>query len=155
MPAMETKNFNPRFKEILEDKFPDLEILESSSSLVMVVPVSELLSVMQKLHDSPKLDFDFLTNLTSVDYPDTFRIIYNLVSLTNAFTLEVRVDVDKEVPEVPSVIDIWGAADWQEREVYDLMGIVFKGHGNLKRILLKDDFKGYPLRKDFEYTGGR
>ncbi|MCL5935109.1 MAG: NADH-quinone oxidoreductase subunit C, partial [Firmicutes bacterium] len=67
----------------------------------------------------------------------------------------VKTKADKEVPRVPSVTAIWGAADWQEREVYDLFGIVFEGHPNLKRILLSDDFPGYPLRKDYKVAGGR
>lgn len=152
---MVTETLDSKLLVILENRFPELEIRKSASSLVLIVPANELIAVMQELHDSPRLDFDLLSNLTSVDYPDMYCVVYNLVSLKHGFILEVRVHTGKDLPEVPSVIDIWGAADWQEREVYDLMGIVFKGHPNLTRILLGDDFKGYPLRKDFEYTGGR
>ncbi|MBI2853601.1 MAG: NADH-quinone oxidoreductase subunit C [Chloroflexi bacterium] len=94
--------------------------------------------------------FDYLANLTSVDYVDFFEVIYNLVSLrhNHSLTLKTRC-YERENPSVPSMTPVWRGAELQEREVYDLMGISFEGHPNLKRILLWEGFAGHPLRRDY------
>ncbi|MCL6634942.1 MAG: NADH-quinone oxidoreductase subunit C [Peptococcaceae bacterium] len=136
----------------LKEKFPGIEVDEK---LAVTVPAGDLVALMQELKDNPEYDFNYLTNLTAVDYPENFVVVYNLVSFCHGYTLMVKVKADKEDPQVPSLVPLWGGANWQEREVYDLFGIVFAGHPNLKRILLDDGFEGHPLRKDFQWVGGR
>lgn len=104
----------------------------------------ELISILKK-------DYDFwmLADITSADYEECFEVVYHLLDKT-ANLLSIKVKLDKNDPVIPSITSLWKAADPQEREVFDLMGIVFEGHVNLKRILCPEDFEGHPLRKDFK-----
>ncbi len=140
--------------EALKAKFPGIEVSESRD---ITVPAEDLIPFMTELKDNPDYAMDFLTNLTAADYGDRFEMVYNLISLAHSYTLMVKVKIeDRDNPEIPSLIPLWGGADWQEREVYDLLGIVFTGcPGHPTRIFLEDNFKGYPLRKDFRWEGGR
>jgi len=140
--------------EVLKNKFPGMEVLESQD---VTIPLADLIPFMTELKENPDFAMDYLTNLTAVDYQDRFEMVYNLVSMTHRYTLMVKVkNEDKENPEVPSLCPLWRGANWQEREIYDLMGIVFTGYpGHPTRILLDESFKGYPLRKDFQWEGGR
>lgn len=109
-----------------------------------------LLEVMRFLHDDPQLNFDYLANVTSVDYPDHIQVLYHVTSIERGGTpLTIRVDADRADPVVPSVVPVYRGADFQEREVYDMMGVRFTGHPNLRRILMWDGFEGFPLRKDY------
>lgn len=101
-----------------------------------------------------KYGFNHLADLTSVDYQDSFEIVYHLYSIPDNRKIALKTRVSRDKPEIDSVFSVWPTADWQEREVYDLMGITFKNHPNLIRILMPDDYVGHPLRKDFE-MGGR
>lgn len=111
------------------------------------------------LRQEPTLDFDWLGCLTAVDYvaDNQFCCVYDLYSTTQDHWFAVKVYVDRAKASMPSVMDIWPTADWHEREAYDLMGIVFEGHKDLRRILLPEDWVGFPLRKDYvfprEYHG--
>ncbi|ADG82881.1 NADH dehydrogenase subunit C [Thermincola ferriacetica] len=135
----------------LNKKFGDCaEIFEDNTNQSIKVKPDKLVEVMLELRDNPDYDFKVLMNLSSVDYPENFTVVYHLNSLTHLHKLTVKVELDKANPQVPSITSVWNAANVQEREVYDLMGIVFTGHPNLKRILLADDFVGHPLRKDFK-----
>jgi len=138
--------------EQLKEKFPALEI---TGEQVIIAPAGDLFTLMQELKNA--YGFDFLTNVTAADYADRFEMVYNLISLTNGCLLMVKVPLpDKENPEVPSLCPLWAGAAWQEREVYDLLGINFTGYpGHPTRILLDDGFQGHPLRKDFQWEGGR
>lgn len=140
--------------EALKNKFPGMEVLESQD---VTIPLDDLLPFMSDVKENPDYAMDFLTNLTAVDYQDRLETVYNLVSITHGYTLMVKVKIeDKEKPEVPSLCPLWKGADWQEREIYDLMGTVFTGYpGHPTRILLDECFKGHPLRKDFQWEGGR
>jgi len=124
-------------------------ILSSDKASITVDP-KFLHEVAKYLKNYEGFDFDFLSDVTSVDYEDYFEVVYHLVSLSHnhALTLKTRCD-DKAKPEVPSVVDLWRSADFQEREIYDLMGITFTGHPNMKRLLLWEGFEGHPLRKDY------
>ncbi|MBO8172003.1 MAG: NADH-quinone oxidoreductase subunit C [Bacillaceae bacterium] len=103
------------------------------------------------LHDHPELGFDYISGLQGVDYEDHMEVVYSFLSFKNkGKRVTVKVKTDREESKVASVTDIWKGADWNERETYDLLGIVFEGHQNLKRILLPDDWVGHPLRKDYE-----
>jgi len=104
----------------------------------------------QFLHDDPALDFQFLNSISAVDFVEYFQVVYHLTSLRQQHTGVVKARVHgREAPSLPSVYQVWRGADFQEREVWDLMGVRFEGHPNLKRILLWEGFEGHPLRKDF------
>jgi NADH-quinone oxidoreductase subunit C len=114
--------------------------------------------VLAWLRDTPAQRFDYLTDVTAVDYRDLERpleVVYQLRALARRADLRVKVALDKREPlEVRSVVDLWRGADWLEREVYDMFGVVFTGHPDLRRILMWESFKeGYPLRKDFPLRG--
>ncbi len=137
---------------------------------VAVDPV-DLLDVCRYLRNSPNLKFEMLNCISGVDYlePDAKKapkagfephveVVYHLQSFTHRhrFTLKVilprwRDNAPGKLPEVPSVTSLWASADWHEREVFDLSGILFTGHPDLSRILLSDDWIGHPLRKDYEF----
>jgi len=138
--------------ENIKNKFSAVEMHEH----YMLVPPEDLILVMTELRNNPQTAFNFLTNLTGAQYQDFFEVVYNLVSMTHGHTLTVKVRTAGDNPKIPSVYFLWAGANWQEREVYDLMGIVFTGYpDHPTRILLDDDFEGHPLRKDYRWQGGR
>jgi NADH-quinone oxidoreductase subunit C len=122
----------------------------ASDSEVIVIDSKFLYQVADYLKNTAEFDFNYLANLTSADYLDYFEVIYNLVSLKHNHSLMLKTRCyGRENPEVPSVVSLWRTADYQEREVYDLMGITFTGHPNMKRLLLWEGFSGHPLRRDY------
>ncbi|OIJ21781.1 NADH dehydrogenase [Anaerobacillus alkalidiazotrophicus] len=108
--------------------------------------------IPQMLRDDEELRFDFLCCLTGVDYEEHMEVIYNFYSMELDHYLCIKVKTPRSNPKVISVQPIWRTADWHEREAYDLLGIEFSGHPNLKRILLDDDWEGHPLRKDYKFN---
>ncbi|MFH0778649.1 MAG: NADH-quinone oxidoreductase subunit C [Candidatus Eisenbacteria bacterium] len=115
------------------------------------VRLSALERVARFIKDDPALAFDYLTCISGVDYPERkprFDVVYHFVSLKHKHVLEVKVGVAED-EAVPSLTSVWKSADWNERETFDLMGIVFNGHPDLRRILLPEEWKGHPLRKDY------
>lgn len=106
--------------------------------------------VCRFLRDAPGLEFSFLSSITAVDYVEYFELVYHLLSLTRnqSVVLKARCFGRQEL-QAPSVCSVWRGADFQEREIWDLMGIRFDGHPNMKRILLWEGFPGHPLRKDY------
>jgi NADH-quinone oxidoreductase subunit C len=110
------------------------------------------LEIAQRLRDEDAFRLDSLQCITGVDVgPDQdLEVRYNLHSMEKRHTAEIRISVSREHPEIPSIAQVWKIGDWFEREVYDMYGIVFTGHPDLKRILLPDDWEGWPLRKDYE-----
>ena len=124
-------------------------VIEATDTAVMVDGKS-LLNVMAYLKKTAGLDFDYMTTITAVDYFQYFEVIYNLVSMVHNHSLIIKTRVyGRENPSLPSVVSLWRSADHQEREIYDLMGITFEGHPNMKRIVLWPEFKGHPQRKDY------
>lgn len=106
--------------------------------------------VASVLHDDPELDFKFLNAISAVDFVEHFELVYHLMSLAKEHTGVIRSRVyGREEPTVDSVVSVWRGADFQEREIWDLMGVRFTGHPNMKRIMLWEGFEGHPLRKDF------
>jgi NADH-quinone oxidoreductase subunit C len=116
-------------------------------------------TLAELLYHEPQLRFDWLACLSGVDYvaQDKLAVVYDLWSTQWKHRLAVKVFCPRQQPHVPSVCDLWRAADWHEREAYDLLGIIFDGHPDLRRILCADDWEGHPLRKDYvfpaEYHG--
>jgi len=132
----------------LEQQFP-ASIIESNEDSLLVKSES-LFELTSFLKTTPGLEFDYLNCITAVDYFDYFEVIYQLTSMEHNHSLVVKVRCyDRENPTVPSIVSLYKGADFQEREVYDLMGIRFEGHPNMKRIFLWDGFQGHPLRKDY------
>ena len=122
---------------------------ESDSNDVWVKPES-IREVCRFLKDDPDLQFDYLVAVSAVDYIDHFAMVYHLVSIARNHRMVLKSRCwDRENPAVPSVVEVWEGANFQEREVYDLMGIRFEGHFNLKRLLLWEGFPGHPHRKDY------
>jgi NADH-quinone oxidoreductase subunit C len=123
--------------------------------LIVHVRREALVGVMCFLRDDPKCLFKVLVDLCGVDYPDRperFEVVYNLLSLKLNQRVRVKVHTDEEQP-VPSVVGVWSTANWFEREAWDLYGIYFSDHPDLRRILTDYGFEGHPLRKDFPLTG--
>lgn len=124
--------------------------------LTVIVPASSIRSVLQALRDDPALRFDQLLDVVGIDYlafpghrGPRFAVTYVLKSTASKHRLKIKVQVDEDRPEVPSVHDLYKIADWSERETWDQYGIVFTGHPNLKRLLNHHEFVGHPLRKDY------
>lgn len=111
----------------------------------------ELLEVCRWLRDNPEFDMAALEFVSAVDWPDRFDLVYALSSIARHHGMTLKVAVPKDHARVPSVVEVWVGADWHEREAYDLFGINFDGHPDLRRILMSDDWKGHPLRKDYIY----
>jgi len=129
-------------------QFPDT-VSEASDHAVLVKSES-LFEVAEYLKNSPEFDCDYLTNITAVDYYDYFEVIYQLTSLKQNHSLALKTRCyNRDNPTLPSVVGLWRGADFQEREIHDLMGITFEGHPNLKPIVLWQGFEGHPLRKDY------
>ena len=132
----------------IEDKIPDS--IEESTPDSLVVKADALLKVARYLKDTEDLKLDYFNYVTAVDYYSYFEVVYQLTSTVHNHHIVLKTRCyDRENPSVPSVISVWQGADFQEREIYDLMGIKFEGHPNLKRIFLWEGFQGHPLRKDY------
>ena len=135
--------------ERIAARFPNA--VTDSNEKDVYIARERTLEVCRFLHDEAELAFNYLVSLTSVDYIDCFEVVYRLVSIKHNHSAVLKTRAcEREDPTVPSVISVWKGADFQEREVYDLMGVRFEGHPNLKRIMLWEGFEGHPLRKDFD-----
>jgi len=132
----------------ISEKIPGAVIEAGADSVLL--DGDSLLPVMSLLKNEPDFGFDYLNYITAVDCFDYFEVVYQLTSMERNHSLVVKARChDRENPALPSVVELWQGADFQEREVYDLMGIRFEGHPNMKRIFLWDGFQGHPLRKDY------
>ena len=118
-----------------------------------------IVEVCRYLRDDPELKFEVLSDLTGLDLPkeNKIQVVYHLYSYTRRHQIVVKADLPRENPRVSTMEVVWKAANWMEREVFDLFGVVFDGHSDLRRILLPEDWVGHPLRKDYveqeEYDG--
>ncbi|PCE32139.1 NADH-quinone oxidoreductase subunit C [Burkholderia ubonensis] len=140
-----------------------VSLTEAVGELTLVVKASDYLEVATTLRDDPKLRFEQLIDLCGLDYQTygdgaydgpRFAAVSHLLSVTNNWRLRVRVFApDDELPIVPSLVDIWTSVNWYEREAFDLYGIVFEGHPDLRRLLTDYGFIGHPFRKDFPVSG--
>ena len=132
-----------------------LDVSYYAGQAIVRVPPARLVEVMQFLRDTIDLRFDYLSNLTGLHWPKNdrpFEVVYHLDSLAHHQRLTVKIDL-AETEEAPSVTSVWPTANWHEREAFDLLGIRFAGHPDLRRILMPDEWNGHPLRKDYPLEG--
>ncbi|MEJ5244127.1 MAG: NADH-quinone oxidoreductase subunit C [Bacteroidota bacterium] len=135
------KEIGDGVSELVEKEHHDPFIVVSADSIVETCLV---------LRDDPNTLFDYLVNLSGVDDKDKFVVVYHLYSLKYKHRIVLKVYLDRENPHIPTVERVWRSANWHEREAYDMFGIVFDGHSDLRRILCPYDWEGHPLRKDYK-----
>ncbi|MBD23257.1 MAG: NADH-quinone oxidoreductase subunit C [Alphaproteobacteria bacterium] len=152
---------NKRFIEDIVDlikslmNFCEYEITNQKDEINIIIKKEDLISTLMFLRDNPSLNMESLIDITAVDYPGNkkrFVLVYNLLSVSKNFRIKVKIKTNEDNP-VLSVTEVYPCANWYEREVWDLFGIRFSGHPDLRRILTDYDFDGHPLRKDFPLTG--
>jgi NADH-quinone oxidoreductase subunit C len=159
--AADLTSLRDHLSQSLGDKL--ISVQEKLQELTVVVKAADLLVVMSALRDSATLSFEQLIDLCGVDYSEygdgawggkRFAVVYHLLSVTHNHRLRVRVFAEEDgFPVLPSAVDIWSVANWFEREAFDLFGIVFTGHPDLRRLLTDYGFVGSPFRKDFPLSG--
>jgi NADH-quinone oxidoreductase subunit C len=149
---------NDRILQKLASQFP--KSIEASGKfrgdLSIQVRKNDLVRVCSFLQSDPELSFDMLIDLLGVDMyrPEgRFEVVYNLYSLKNKYYVRLKVLVDEADPVVPTVTSLWSAANWLERETFDMIGVRFSGHPDLRRLYMPEEFEYYPLRKDFPLLG--
>jgi len=153
-----------KLKEILTNKMSEfygekiLSLEIARGELNMTVDPSIIADVCERLKNDSDFQFNYLAYLTAVDNSalgaePRYTVVYNLASLTKTHRMRVKAGVPENSPEIDTVVGVWGGANWMEREAFDMFGIVFKGHPDLRRILMPEDWQGHPLRKDFPLGG--
>ncbi len=133
-----------------------MSVAEFRGQVSVRIRRDRILEICRYLHDDPELAMDFLVDVCGVDYPDReerFEVVYNLYSIKYGHRIILKALVPGDAPAIDSVVSIWKGADWHEREACDMFGIVFNGHPDLRRILMPEDWDGYPLRKDYPLKG--
>lgn len=141
----------------LKERFPGhiLDVGEFRDQVYVYVHKGGIIEVLRFLRDDEELCYDFLTDLTAVDNlgkDPRFEVVYNLYSIRYRHSFRVKVSLGEE-ESIPSCVEVWETANWHEREVFDMFGIRFDGHPDLRRILMSDDYPWHPLRKDFPLQG--
>lgn len=137
-------------RKVISSYFPRLEMDEDVRwGVGLRVPPASLLEVARALKEMPGVTCDMLHNITGVDLKDHLQVVYHLTSSSSGAKVVLKVDLAPGEVDVDSVTSVWPAADWHEREAWDMVGIRFRTHPNLKRILLWEGYEGHPLRKDF------
>ncbi|MGH9883784.1 MAG: NADH-quinone oxidoreductase subunit C [Pyrinomonadaceae bacterium] len=143
----------------LQRERPDwiVEIVEAHSEITAIVPREHIVEVCSHLKTAPQANFDFLADICGADRgaeeEPRFEVNYHLFSTTRYHRLRLKVLLNETDVHVPTVTGVWRTANWHERETFDLFGVIFDGHPDLRRILLPDDWQGYALRKDFPLRG--
>jgi len=149
---------NQRVLEKLKAQFSDaiLESNEFRDELTVVVPKERIAEVCRFLKFDAELRYDLLADLCGIDMytpVKRFGVLYNLYSLKNKHRFRVKTFTEEDDPKVPTVTGVWATANWHERETYDMFGILFTGHPDLRRIYMPEEFEHHPLRKDFPLMG--
>ncbi|MEK6672598.1 MAG: NADH-quinone oxidoreductase subunit C [Nitrospirota bacterium] len=148
---MEPLEIAEKIKEIFPSEVR--EIREFRGQVSVTVKKDRIKELMRYLHKTPEMGFDYLRDLCGVDYlgkrDDRFEVVYHLYSINHRHMIRIKAIVSEEDCSIESVTDIWKGAGWHERECFDLFGIRFNGHPDLRRILLPEDWEGHPLRKDY------
>jgi NADH/F420H2 dehydrogenase subunit C len=140
---------NESIKEFVSNALPSATFDESGEFFTILIDAEQWKPLATLLHSMPH-NFDYLFCLTCVDWKTHFTTVYHLTSTDHRRAIVVKAKVDRNDPLIDTVSDIWKTAEFHEREVFDLFGVRFKNHPDLRRLILTDDFEGYPLRKDFE-----
>ena len=132
------------------------ELSEAKIDPFVTVKAEKIVELCQFARGEAGLDFDYCEDVTGIDWParNLIEVVYHLFSLQHRHQIVLKVQADRSQPSVPSVQGVWKAANWLEREVYDMLGVNFAGHPDLRRILLPDDWVGHPLSKDYQEAGG-
>lgn len=133
-----------------------LDIVDFNGTLTITISKEKLIDICYFLKDDVDLQFDMCKDVVGIDYyrPEfRYEIVYNLYSLKNNFRFLLKIKISEDAMHVPSVINIWPGANWPEREVYDMFGIIFDGHPDLRRIYMPEEFQYFPLRKEFPLMG--
>lgn len=151
-------NINKKILERIKSKLGDQiqDVNDFRDELTIRVGKEHIVDICKFLKEDEDLCFDFLADLFGIDMntaQDRFGVIYNLYSLKNKFRIRLKTYTQENDPKVPSVTGIWKTANWHEREVFDMFGIIFEGHPDLRRIYMPEDFQYYPLRKEFPLMG--
>ncbi len=138
----------------IKDQFEEdiVELHQQLGQDTVIVSRSALVKLARFLKEEPDLQYDYLMDLTAVDYwkrTPRFEVVYHFLSLKNHRRVRIKVPVGIREPEIDSLTGLWPGANWYEREVYDMFGIHFTGHPDLRRILMYPEFEGHPLRKDY------
>jgi NADH-quinone oxidoreductase subunit C len=141
--------------ETIKGRFEDAVVAvvepEKTGDPWIQVKPEKLVEIATFLRDDEALKFDYCSCVSGVDDTKTFWVVYHLYSIPHKHWMVMKVDAGREDPKVPSVSGVWPASNWHEREAYDLLGIRFEGHPDLRRILLPEDWEGHPLRKDYTF----
>lgn len=144
-----------KLEELVRARFPEAELSRAGDALVLRLAPDQLVATMTRLRDDPELDFKLMIDLTAVHYPERapqFDVVYQLLSVYRNHRLRVKVGLAEGEP-IESVIPVWSCANWYEREMYEMFGILVRNHPDLRRLLTDYDFDGFPLRKDFPLNG--
>lgn len=141
---------NEELKSTLGELIPSAAFEEGGEWINLYVPLEEWKPVARQLRHHPSLQLDYLFCLTCIDWKTHFTIVYHLSSTAVRHNIVVKVKADRNNPTIETVSDIWRTAEFHEREVYDLFGVTFLHHPDLRRLIMPDDWKGWPLRKDYE-----
>ena len=149
---------NDQIRTTLEDTFADAVVSTSEfrGELTCVISREHIVEVCRFLRDEPGLQYNLLVDVCGIDMytpVDRFGVIYNLVSIPNKLRLRLKVFLQEDDMHIPTVTGIWDAANFYERETFDMFGILFDGHPDLRRIYMPEEFEHYPLRKDFPLMG--
>ena len=142
----------------LKEKFLNeiVDVTQFRDQVFVSIKKGKIAEICRYLHDDPDIYMDYLADLCGVDYPEKrhrFEVIYNLYSLKYNHRLMLKAQLTEDDPYIDSVVDIWNGANWHEREACDMYGILFNDHPDLRRILMPEDWEGYPLRKDYPLKG--
>ena len=150
----------------VQEKYPDaiLDVSDTRGELTITVRKDVIHELMAFLKGDSELAYNFLADVTAVDYSSMedvlmkydyarFMVVYHLLSTTRKERLRIKVPVHEKEPSIPSMTSVWKVANWLERETYDMFGITFENHPDLRRILMPDDYEGHPLRKDYPLRG--
>jgi NADH:ubiquinone oxidoreductase subunit C len=141
----------PELISKISSRYFSLNIESDLFTTKVQVEENDLIYLMEELKNDPDLHFDLLLDITATDFKDHYMVYYNLFSLKHGHKIMVKCRIEHESPSLITVSDLYPAAEVLECEVYDLMGIEFVSHPNLRRILLPEDFEGFPLRKDYKF----
>ena len=141
---------NEEIKQLVVSIIPDAVFEDGKQFLNVIVPSEKIYAFLKNLKENPLTNFDYLFCQTGVDWLTHFMVVYHLTSTTQKHSIVVKAKIEnRENSQIDSVSALWATAEFHEREIYDLFGIKFTNHPDLRRILLEDDWNGFPLRKDY------